>query len=497
MPLRKSTLDEDNTPLSALKLSPRTEAELYKNRISTVEKLRVVPRRDLMLKYRLGSGCIAESIDALRRYDALRLASDRLVADQSRRVVVERPTLIVPSTTITPSAEHANTALSRPQDIPLVAALKLPDHVCSALLQQRSITTVDGLSALTHDDLSRIRGLTPAHVDLIRQRLAEWRRMPASARTAQFIIPQLAAEALTDEVAGREGSFYEVATCAEPEQAMLVDVVDPPPSNPALMRSGDDQLPCFADVTLPLAEWLHLPSLVAQSALPIDRLCLSIKSMNALKRNNVNTLKQLSAHTPFDLLAIRNVGPGSVKEIVDRLTDLTSDTSRPLDLQWSPLNGSLGTMHVELQQGPAFRSGPSDVTDLEQLDPVTVLTSLSKWLTLSPTVAQSALPVERLRLSTRASNALELNRVETVAQLSALSPYELLGMRSIGRESVKEIMVALTQLSAQMPESLDPNVTPFGNSPQGGIPVASLVAPEPMRDEPNAGRSARIGPSPK
>ncbi len=93
MPLRKSTLDEDNTPLSALKLSPRTEAELYKNRISTVEKLRVVPRRDLMLKYRLGSGCIAESIDALRRYDALRLASDRLVADQSRRVVVERPTL--------------------------------------------------------------------------------------------------------------------------------------------------------------------------------------------------------------------------------------------------------------------------------------------------------------------------------------------------------------------------------------------------------------------
>ena len=196
--------------------------------------------------------------------------------------------------------------------------------------------------------------------------------------------------------------------------------------------------------------------------------------MNALKRNAVNTLEQLSALTPHDLLAMRNVGPGYVKEIVDTLTNLTSAASRSPDSRWPPLDGCLGMMHGEPAQAPAGPSGLGVGTDQDQRDPVTVPIALSEWLTLPPYVAQSALPLKRLRLSAQVSNALEFNRVETVTQLSSLSPYELFSMPRIGRESIKEIMAVLTQLSAQTPESLDPAAILFGDLYRGDIAVALL-----------------------
>ncbi len=183
----------------------------------------------------------------------------------------------------------------------------------------------------------------------------------------------------------------------------------------------------LADVTLPLTEWLRLPPAVAQSTSLIDRFHLSPKLMNALKRNAVNTLEQLSALTPRDLFAMRNVGPGYVKEIMDTLTDLASAASRPPDARWPPLDGCLEMMHGEPAQASAGPSGLGGITDQEQPDPVIVRISLSEWLTLPPSVAQSALPLKRLRLSAQLLNALEFNRVETVTQLSSLSPYELFG----------------------------------------------------------------------
>ncbi len=205
-----------------------------------------------------------------------------------------------------------------------------------------------------------------------------------------------------------------------------------------------------------------------------------------LRKSTLGLVKQ------YDLFAMRNVGLGSVKEIVDRLADITSTASRPSDSQWSPLNGSLGSMHIEPPQKPALRSGPGGVTDHEQPDPVTVPIALSEWLTLPPSVVQSTLPVEWLRLSAQVSNALEFNRVETVTQLSSLSPYELFGMRRIGRESITEIMAMLTQLSTQTPESLAPNATLFGDLYRGDIAVASLITSEVGPDDVNVGRPARI-----
>jgi len=256
-------------------------------------------------------------------------------------------------------------------------------------------------------------------------------------------------------------------------ELFLGDSITPSAEHDNTALSNPQDIP-LADVTLPLTEWLRLPPAVAQSTSLIDRFHLSPKLMNALKRNAVNTLEQLSALTPHDLLAMRNVGPGYVKEIVDTLTNLTSAASRSPDSRWPPLDGCLGMMHGEPAQAPAGPSGLGVGTDQDQRDPVTVPIALSEWLTLPPYVAQSALPLKRLRLSAQVSNALEFNRVETVTQLSSLSPYELFSMPRIGRESIKEIMAVLTQLSAQTPESLDPAAILFGDLYRGDIAVALL-----------------------
>lgn len=53
---------------------------------------------------------------------------------------------------------------------------------------------------------------------------------------------------------------------------------------------------------------------------PIENLHLSVRSYNCLKRALVNTVGELSALTPEELLAIRNLGVRCFDEITDALT---------------------------------------------------------------------------------------------------------------------------------------------------------------------------------
>lgn len=57
-------------------------------------------------------------------------------------------------------------------------------------------------------------------------------------------------------------------------------------------------------------------------AIPIGTLDLSVRAYNCLRRGNINTVKELSQKTPQDLLRIRNMGKGSVNEIVKKLRQL-------------------------------------------------------------------------------------------------------------------------------------------------------------------------------
>jgi carbon monoxide dehydrogenase subunit G len=65
-----------------------------------------------------------------------------------------------------------------------------------------------------------------------------------------------------------------------------------------------------------------VPGPAAQaSATPIEELNLPIRVYNALRREGIHTLGDLSAQSEGELLAIENLGPQSVKEIKHRLAD--------------------------------------------------------------------------------------------------------------------------------------------------------------------------------
>jgi carbon monoxide dehydrogenase subunit G len=74
-------------------------------------------------------------------------------------------------------------------------------------------------------------------------------------------------------------------------------------------------------------------------AQPIEELGLSLRSYNSLRREGVHTVRDLSARTREDLLAIDHIGPASVEEIKQKLAD------RGLTLADSPAssNGLPGT----------------------------------------------------------------------------------------------------------------------------------------------------------
>ena len=52
---------------------------------------------------------------------------------------------------------------------------------------------------------------------------------------------------------------------------------------------------------------------------PVEYLDLTIRAMNCLKSENILTFRNLISHTEEDLLRIRNLGKGSLKEIKEAL----------------------------------------------------------------------------------------------------------------------------------------------------------------------------------
>ena len=54
----------------------------------------------------------------------------------------------------------------------------------------------------------------------------------------------------------------------------------------------------------------------------IDELELSVRSFNCLKRANINTVKELCAKTPDEMMKVRNLGKKSLEEVLAKLKEL-------------------------------------------------------------------------------------------------------------------------------------------------------------------------------
>ena len=59
----------------------------------------------------------------------------------------------------------------------------------------------------------------------------------------------------------------------------------------------------------------------------IDELELSVRSYNCLKRAGINTVQQLCAKTPDDMMKVRNLGRKSLEEVLAKLKELNLSLS--------------------------------------------------------------------------------------------------------------------------------------------------------------------------
>jgi DNA-directed RNA polymerase subunit alpha len=54
----------------------------------------------------------------------------------------------------------------------------------------------------------------------------------------------------------------------------------------------------------------------------IDELELSVRSYNCLKRAGINTVAELCAKTPEEMMKVRNLGRKSLDEVLEKLKEL-------------------------------------------------------------------------------------------------------------------------------------------------------------------------------
>ncbi len=59
----------------------------------------------------------------------------------------------------------------------------------------------------------------------------------------------------------------------------------------------------------------------------IDELELSVRSYNCLKRAGINTVQELVAKTPEEMMKVRNLGKKSLDEVLAKLEDLGLELS--------------------------------------------------------------------------------------------------------------------------------------------------------------------------
>ena len=93
-------------------------------------------------------------------------------------------------------------------------------------------------------------------------------------------------------------------------------------------------LPFVKYTKIPLKELLEeeavsLPIPEEQYNMPVQRLELSVRTMNCLRRAGISTVGQLITKTAKDLLALRNFGQKSRREIEDRLAGMELSLASP------------------------------------------------------------------------------------------------------------------------------------------------------------------------
>lgn len=161
----------------------------------------------------------------------------------------------------------------------------------------------------------------------------------------------------------------------------------------------------FAGVSL-----LLVPVMQDQDSSSIDKLNLSTRGYNCLRRSGLHTVAQVAALSDEELLSIRNLGRGALIDIRQKLAAYLSE--HPL---------------------PEITEGMIESKPLET--PLAIEPSPSGLPPLPP----DPTPLSVLGLSARPHNALKWAGITTIGQLTAMSREQIREVRSIGEKALAEI----------------------------------------------------------
>ena len=148
--------------------------------------------------------------------------------------------------------------------------------------------------------------------------------------------------------------------------------------------------------------------------IPVTDFELSVRARNCLKKMDIRTLGDLVRTTESELLAYKNFGETSLKEIKDMLTA------------------------KGLRLGQALEEG-SDMADLAAPRQVSVSNE-----------GVLATPIDHIELSIRSRRALDALRITTLGELIARTEAELLACKNFGQTSLNEIRQRLAEYGLRL-----------------------------------------------
>lgn len=150
--------------------------------------------------------------------------------------------------------------------------------------------------------------------------------------------------------------------------------------------------------------------------IPVTDFELSVRARNCLKKMNIRTLGDLVRTTESELLAYKNFGETSLKEIKDMLAA------------------------KGLRLGQALEEG-SELADLAEPQAGNVSNE-----------GVLATPLEHIEFSIRARRALESLRLRTLGELIAKTEAELLACKNFGQTSLNEVKQRLSEYGLRLRE---------------------------------------------
>lgn len=150
--------------------------------------------------------------------------------------------------------------------------------------------------------------------------------------------------------------------------------------------------------------------------IPVTDFELSVRARNCLKKMNIRTLGDLVRTSEAELLAYKNFGETSLKEIKDMLTAKGLRLGQPLDEETPPAKPD------------AEPDAPSANEGL------------------------LATPISQIDLSIRARKAIEALDIDTLGDLASKTEPELLACRNFGQTSLNEIRQRLAEYGLKLRE---------------------------------------------